>query len=196
MGQKRAVLTSSVLFDEGVTEAALHLTDPTVQTIEQVAEIFQKVARGRPQVNANDGGVNWTADGLGRFDIFDWESARRLLFRWCPRISQYDRLSKTSRSALLAEINQAAHAFGMVNLRVTSAGLSLETEWDSVGYAAFRAILPFLQPKYGWPPRRLGKCQLNTCGRWFLRPNKAGTVAMYCSTKHSNLARVRRSRSK
>jgi hypothetical protein len=193
--RKRAVITRGVLFDEEFTDTVLRLTDPTIQSRADVEELFRKIARGRPAVIANDGEqTNSREIGDETFDYFDWEVARHLLLRWCPKVSQYDRLSKSSRATLLADINKAGLAMGRVHLRVSPAGLMLATSGDDLTSAAFRAVLPFLEPTYGWPPRRLAKCQLNTCGRWFLRPNQSGTVAMYCSAKHSNLARVRRSR--
>lgn len=191
--QKRAVTTGAVLFDERLTEAALKLTDPLVENESQVREIFKAIAAHRVSI--------WDAikaDGqpAATFEFGDWTEGRRHLLRLCPKIAEYDRLSKSARDALLRDMNKLLFVYGETHLRVTASGLALTAYADSAASAAVRGLLPFMDPTYGWHPRRLYTCQLNTCGRWFLRPNQAGTVAMYCSTKHSNLARVRRQRSK
>lgn len=182
-----------MLFDEDTVRAMLALTASTVKSEEDATAVFSKISRGRPRTL--DGGM----DSPGYFDTSDWELGQQWARRWLPKVAEFGRLSPSTRSALLAEINGKLLGFadGM-QLRLGSRGLMLVplNDTDTIANACLRAFIPFLIPN-GWTPRRLGQCQYEECGQWFMRPEpKRGSVPLYCSPKHANLARVRAFREK
>jgi hypothetical protein len=76
-------------------------------------------------------------------------------------------------------------------MRLSSQGTIVwATERDTIANACCRAAMPFVMPR-GWSPNRIGKCQLERCGKWFLRPEpKRGNVQMYCTPQHANVAKT------
>jgi hypothetical protein len=172
------------LLDEDAARAMLELTNPAVISEEAAAKAFAQVAGARPSQIERGAGSSFATSG--------WEAAQRLVLRWLPKVSTFDRLPQSSRSAFLAEFNQLLSVSG-VKLRIGTRGLLMVPTdgHDSIEDACVRAFIPFLIPN-GWSPTRLGRCQFEDCGRWFLRPEaKRGSVPQYCDPKHATLARVR-----
>ena len=186
--RKRAVRTEALLFDEALTRSVLQLTAPDVTSKERVREILAPLLRDRVDLKdyrPTKGGP--PPENL--FDLDQWEQARQSLFGWCEQISD-DQLDSGARQRLIRSLNTWG---GQYHLKIAERGLTLWKNLETPGSLATRALFPFFS-EHGWSRDRLFRCRLSTCGRWFLRPTKSGTPAEYCSAKHSNLARVWRSR--
>jgi len=213
--QIRAAETGTFLFDEEWTRAALLLANTDIQSQAQATDLFRKSAKGRAFFSfaAEPDGLT-TGESIQRnhekrqavlgakeyddaltFDTDDWEIAQQWLQRWLPKIAEADRLPESSDAALRREISRMLLASGDISLRLGRRDLILSIQHDSIFNTVVRAVIPFLVP-YGWSPRRIGKCELNSCRRWFLRENKSGPPEQYCCKEHGTLARVRRFRGK
>lgn len=170
---------TALLFDEEAAEAAIKLSGPEITTETEAAALFARIFESRGAIETYPS-HSW-----------DWEPAQHAVRKFLPRIAKFDRLAATTRAALLQEFNRHLHAAGEFNLQVTPRGLALGVGGDTIHRAALLSLVPFLIPN-GWPPKRIGRCQFSDCKRWFLRPDaKRGSVPLYCSKAHANLARVR-----
>ena len=181
------------LFDEDVVRAMLALTGSAVNSEEHAAKLFAQIARGRPGVSEATAAYKDTS-----FDTSDWAAGQAIARRWLPDVAMFDRLSASKRAAFFHDFNEKLQAIGGLKLEVGELGLMVRPprDRDSITDACMRAFIPFLVPT-GWDHRRLGQCQYEECGQWFLRPPpKRGSVPLYCSQKHANLARVRAFREK
>jgi hypothetical protein len=169
--------------------AALALTHTGISTEADAARLFAGVASGRESIEK---AIALPKGRFASFDTHDWNLAQAWLREWLPKVAEFDHLAPSTRSALLSDINEKLAVFGELHPRIGPKGLTFVTEQtDTVAGVCLRALIPFLIPN-GWPPRRLGRCQFEACGRWFLRPEpKRGSVPQYCDQRHANLARVR-----
>lgn len=181
-----------MLFDERLTVAALKLADSAVQTEKQAAAIFASISAEHVS-SRKASSFPIPTELVATFASYDWQMGQQRLQAWLPKIAQLERMTPRQRAKLVNEVDEALWVFGECRIGLGPQGLIIRAESDTIAQAAIRGVLPFLVPN-GFPISRLGKCQLETCGRWFLRPHRAGTVSLYCTPKHSNLARVRRSR--
>lgn len=164
--------------DEPLVEAALKLTSPQVSTEAAAAEVFADIAKA----------------ATPPFTTGDWDQAQSLLQQWLPKISTLSALPPSTRARLYADINLrlAGGIFAPPRVRLGARGLVLVADdTESIASACLRAVLLFFTAD-GISPRRLAVCQLESCGQWFLRPRaKRGSVPLYCSPKHANVAHQR-----
>jgi len=173
--------TSSALpvFDEALVIAALSLTDASVSTEEDAASLFVDVAR-------RCGQWKLPKPAPSPFVTADWESAQAAMRKWLPKL-----IDVNTSTRVLTDIARTSEEWGH-SLRM-QLGADGELQWtverDSIGTICTRACMTFIMPN-GWQPR-LGQCQYEKCGKWFLRPQpKRGSVPLYCSKSHANIARV------
>jgi hypothetical protein len=167
------------IFDEDLVRAALALTRAGVTTETQAKEIFQKVARSR-------------GASVSTLATYDWDLGQEWVQKTLPQVARFTTLTVTGRQRLLTDLNERLVALtDRCDLQVGQEGIEIRSdEFDSIGAACTRALIPFVVPN-GWPPSRLGRCQNRRCGIWFLRPSgQRGSVPLYCSARHANSERV------
>jgi hypothetical protein len=202
-GAKAWTQSAVALFDEALVEAVLVLARESTTTKEQVDAAFSKTRALNRRYKHRSMELSWrNADGstttlLDMRRRLDLEPAQHWVRTWLPKVAHFDRLARGERVALLAALDGKLQETAL-HLHVTEKGLSVipAGSGDSLEGFCARAFLPFVIPG-GWSPHRLAQCQYENCGQWFLRPKpKRGSVPLYCSRKHANLARVRAFREK
>lgn len=122
----------------------------------------------------------------------EWRAFQAKLRAWIAAIARYPLLSAAKAAALRAEVSdyvfpEPDSLTQVVDpLRIGRSGFEIKARgirrllWATAG---------LLVPG-GVDPRRLARCQLTSCRRWFLRPRtQPGTVTLFCSKAHGGLAR-------
>ena len=187
------------VFDEEMVKAALWLAHEHITTREQAAAVFGVVIErvgDWADILSIPSSANFINNidprDVPTFDTADWETGQKIMRRWLPDLERYDKLDAKKSVRLLREISETSESLGhSMRMRLSPKGtLVWATERDTIANACCRAALPFIMDK-GWSPRRIGKCQHEKCGRWFLRPEpKQGAVQTYCTPQHANVAKV------
>lgn len=191
--RKRAVQTNSFLFDEKLSAAVLVLAGPDIATEADAETLFRRELNGGKPFSQ----LTMASPLSGQtFATHDWDDAQDWLRKWLPRILEAPRLAESGAAALARELNEALALSNVGTLRLGRRlgefELTLDSGHESFLGAAMRGVLPFLLP-YGWQ-RRLGRCELKGCARWFLRKYQTGPRQQYCSEEHAQNARARRYR--
>jgi hypothetical protein len=188
------------VFDEEMVKAAFWLAHEDITTREQAAAVFgvviERVGDWADMISipSSSNFINNTDPrDVPTFDTEDWATGQSLMRKWLPDLKKFDDLSAKQSIRLLREISETSESLGhSLRMRLNPYDRRLEwaTERDTIANACCRAALPFIMPG-GWSPQRIGRCLLEKCGKWFLRPEpKRGAVQNYCTPQHANVAKV------